>query len=493
MDPQLDLDGAWRAVLSEFGADDIPDILRWEDYKVAWPSLRAELTAELEAGTYRPLPARIVEVPKNELMVRPIALLHPRDRVVYRALVMSLAPQIEAALSEAVFSARLHPTTHRLTDQRRSWVRMQKEGRSLHVDQDFGFMLSTDVVSYFEYVDLEILSKDLRSLEGVNEKAVGLLSSLLNDLQRASDVWGLPQGPEASSILGNYYLQPVDRELQMHPVVALRFQDDIKVFGHDAATLRRVLRDVTRVMRGRHLNVAVSKTRILEGAAVLDDLEDARKDAIQYGIKADLPTVTDDLHSLFDDAVAQEPVDARDVRFAVYRLAVRKDGHAIPWILNNLARVPYLAALLVDYLSGHLEGAPEIEARARAFLLDPNRNLYPWVELHLIRMFARTQSIVDDTLSGVWSILKDNNKDLLVREQAARCIGRHSRPGDPAILRSLFMGSTDSALRRALLVAITEAGGTTRDKSFLATVATSAPDLAATAQLLRSGAVIPPP
>lgn len=173
----LDLERAWRTVLADLGSGDLPDVLGWADYKRAWPSLEAELEAELDDGTYRPLPARVMEVPKSELMVRPIALLHPRDRVVYQAIVAELAPAIEATLSASVFSSRLDSKRQRVLDQRESWRRMQVEGRRLHVEERYGFMLSTDVVSYFEYVDLAILSRDLHGLKGVDESHLRLLST----------------------------------------------------------------------------------------------------------------------------------------------------------------------------------------------------------------------------------------------------------------------------------------------------------------------------
>ncbi len=480
-------------MLADYDADGLPDVLRLEDHKLAWPETREKLTGELEQGTYRALPARIIEVPKTELMVRPIAQLHPRDRVVYQAAVMELAPLIEEALTPAVFSARLDRTRGRLSDQRASWTRMQREGRRLHVDEGYGFLLSTDVVSYFEYVDLEILGRDLRRLEGADPDVLRLVSQLLNDVQRSSDVWGLPQGPEVSAILGNFYLQPIDRVLGLHPVVALRFQDDIKVFARDAASLRRVLRDAIRVMRSRHLNVAVSKTRIFEGDEVLRHLEDTRKDAIAYGIKSDgIAAVLPQLRNLFDSAVSEDPINARDVRFSVYRLSKARDTHAIPWILDNLVRVPFLAPLLARYLSAHLAEYPGIEGRTREFLTDETKNLYPWVELHLIRMFARAPVLEEPTITLMWEMLRDSNRELFVREQAARSIGRHARTGDAALLRTEFASATDHALRRALLVAITEADGTP-DKSFLSTVHSGDPDLRSTAAFLRSGAVIPDP
>jgi hypothetical protein len=489
----LDLGRAWRTVVADLTSWDVPDVLGWADYKRSWPEFEAQLETELDNNSYRPLPARVLEVPKSELMLRPIALLHPRDRVVYQALVAVLAPAIEQTLTSAVFSSRFDAKKQRVHDQRESWRRMQVEGRRLHVEERYGFMLSTDVVSYFEYIDLGILSRDLHSLRDVEAEHLRLLSTFLNDIERSSEIWGLPQGPQASFILGNFYLQPVDRVLELHPAVGVRFQDDIKVFANDESTLRRVLRDISRVMRGRRLNVSVAKTKILEGDEVLDHVEDATKDTIAYGIQiSGVKSVVDDLRALFDAAVSEDPVNSRDIRFSVYRMSLADDAYAIPWILDNLVRVPFLAPLLVDYLAKHMSTTVDVEPSARNYLSDPGSNLYPWTELHLTRMFARAEAVSDETISLVWEALRDSNKDTLVREQAARCLGRHARPGDAALLRSEFMGSSDIALKRALLVAISESEGAP-DKSFLSTVAAGSEELRPTAEYLRTGAILPPP
>jgi hypothetical protein len=130
---ELDLDAAWRQVLKESAASDIVDVLRLEDFKLAWNQIRTNLEIELNAGSYRPLPPRLVEVPKDGLMVRPMARLSPRDWVVYEAVVEKLANTIDSALPDQVKSARLDKSGKRMTNQIDAWLSFQGAGRSLHV------------------------------------------------------------------------------------------------------------------------------------------------------------------------------------------------------------------------------------------------------------------------------------------------------------------------------------------------------------------------
>ena len=248
------------------------------------------------------------------------------------------------------------------------------------------------------------------------------------------------------------------------------------------------------MLRARHLSLSVHKTKLLHGAAVLREFEDERKDAITYLLKVEDPTARRELRALFNDAVAHEPVNARDVRYAVVRLADLGDPHAVPWILEHFVEVPYLASHLVDYLSVYVGDMPEIEERTRRYLRSSSENIYPWSELHLVRMFSKAESISDETQACMWEILKDQNKQRLVRDHAARCVGRHARPGDTALLKDLFAASSDHRLKRALLVGVTEARRAAGpDKAWLGSVAKTTPTLAHTCRYLRSQRTLPAP
>jgi hypothetical protein len=479
-------------VIAEVKRDPVPDILEWEDYKLAWPRWEDELNRALNEDSYHPQSPMLVEVAKDAFATRPTLLLRPKDRVLYEALVEQFAPIIDGQLNEHVYSARLRqsrPARTWLKPQVREWLRFQKAGRDLYTVSDYAYALTTDVASYFEYIQVETLIRDLKRLPGVQESHVNLLSRLLNELERSTDGWGLPQGPEASAILGNFYLLPVDQALSMQPVRYLRFQDDLKVFADSPAKLRLALRDVIRTLRHRRLNLSVHKTKMLVGDEILTAFEDDRKTAIQYGLNIGDEAAIDDLRLLFDDAVEAKPRRDRDIRFSVYRLEDKHDPHAVGWILDHLADVPYLAPALTKYLSDHMSAFSEIEVRVTEFLKDPAANLYPFMELHLVRMLARADHVSDRTHTLLWGILRDRNKETYVREHAARAVGRHPRSGDLDLLKTLFATEPDPLVRRALLVACHESGG--RDPAWLATLATAHEDLKPTCDYLMGNPILP--
>jgi hypothetical protein len=286
---------------------------------------------------------------------------------------------------------------------------------------------------------------------------------------------------------------PIDATLRSLGLRFLRFQDDIKVFAGEQHELRRALLELMPVVRSLHINLSSAKTKILTGMDVIDHFEDMEKDALEYGININEPGVSEHLQDFFDRAVGGDEVNERDVRFAVYRFEKLGDPYAVRWIMENIVDVPYLASLLVRYLSSHLSNADlGIEAGVRRYLNDPRQNLSPVVELHLVRMLANAPELEDGSMELAWATLRDQNKHPSVRQFAARCIGRHARHGDGAVLHATFQAAVDNpTLRRALLVALFECGVATQ--GFLKQVADSDSHLAPTARYLRSVDKLPPP
>jgi hypothetical protein len=104
---------AWDRVRANRGAagvDRITLAFVQEEYGVA--RLLGELQADLRAGTYRPAPARRVDIPKPQGGTRPLGIPAIRGRVVQAAAKIVLEPIFEADF------LRLHPDKTRTVDLR---------------------------------------------------------------------------------------------------------------------------------------------------------------------------------------------------------------------------------------------------------------------------------------------------------------------------------------------------------------------------------------
>jgi hypothetical protein len=450
------LDLAWEQARKVSGDRDLPDVISLEDVATEWPSFRDRLLSRITAGHYTTSHVQVVDLPKDPLNVRPIVRLALEDRLVYDACVLAMAPVIDGVIPNSVYSYRWSKYKQALYSPAGRWIRMQRRGRRFNRKHQQLLLLRTDVTSFYEYVDIDMLMSDLRRLR-VDNWSISLLENFLNQFNNEAHAWGLPQGPDSSGILANLYLLPIDNYLRHGGFTHLRYSDDIMVFGPDWAELRKTLLGANHIFRSRHLSLSASKTKIVPAHRVAVEFEDTSKDAIRYNIDIASPMAQDELEAYFDKTVANDPLSVRDLRFALNQLRRVEDDYAVSWLLRNLANLPQITREAIRYLrSFHLRRA-EIDMHLSRMLADKCFDLYPSVERQIINYFMFELVQERNAIDACWRIVQDQNKGI-VREFAARYIGRFCGYGDGARLRELFERESNEEVRRALLIAFYESG-----------------------------------
>src|ERR1700739_411190 len=186
-------------------------------------SLLEQLRDELTGRTYRPLPARKHEIPKDGGKVRVLSIPAIRDRVVQGALKLILEPVFEADFQPGSFGYRPKRTAHDAI-KRVAEAIVQRKTRVL----DF------DLRAYFDNVRHD------RLLEKVAQRVDDAdIMHLLKIMLKASGKKGVPQGGVISPLLSNLYLNEVDRMLERAQEVTrngkytyieyARFADDLVI------------------------------------------------------------------------------------------------------------------------------------------------------------------------------------------------------------------------------------------------------------------------
>jgi hypothetical protein len=169
------------------------------------------LKRQRPTGPGQPGPALEVEVDKTAIFTRWATLLNVEDRVAYQAAVESFADRVEAQTADAVFSARLSPDPrYFLKHGTRQWVAWRRYVLD-QVNAGYEWMVKTDLTAYFDTIPHNLLIAEIESLNA-EPATVAVLSDMLRAWALV-DGLGLPQGPNASRLLGNLYMLPVDRAL----------------------------------------------------------------------------------------------------------------------------------------------------------------------------------------------------------------------------------------------------------------------------------------
>jgi RNA-directed DNA polymerase len=186
-------------------------------------ALLVQLRDELTGRTYKPLPARRQEIPKDGGKVRVLSIPAIRDRVVQGALKLILEPVFEADFQPGSFGYRPKRTAHDAV-KRVAEAIVQRKTRVL----DF------DLRAYFDNIRHD------RLLEKVAQRVDDPdVMHLLKVMLKASGKKGVPQGGVISPLLSNLYLNEVDRMLERAREVTrngkytyveyARFADDLVV------------------------------------------------------------------------------------------------------------------------------------------------------------------------------------------------------------------------------------------------------------------------
>jgi len=157
-----------------------------------------QIRDELVANTYRPMPARKKEIPKDGGKVRVLSIPAIRDRVVQGALKLILEPIFEADFQPGSYGYRPKRTAHQAVNRVAQAIVEEKTR-----------IIDIDLRAYFDNVQHSLL------LEKVARRVQdGAVMGLLKMILKATGEKGVPQGGVISPVLSNLYLTEVDRMLE---------------------------------------------------------------------------------------------------------------------------------------------------------------------------------------------------------------------------------------------------------------------------------------
>ncbi|OGP75294.1 MAG: hypothetical protein A2V86_14105 [Deltaproteobacteria bacterium RBG_16_49_23] len=282
------------------------------------------LIEQVQTYRYRPRHLLEIDLPKSGLSARPGNVLPIEESILLHAITYLLAPILDKKLDKSVYSKRLHPDWKKRVQKRDSlfrespiefpflkrttirsispfdawyerWPEFEKEAIKACTEEGYTHLTKTDITAYFENIDLGLLEILIRSLlKREEDKVIQLLFRILNGWTRMTSTGtpvgrGIPQGNEVSSFLANIYLIPLDRELirfcKRHNGKWFRYVDDVKVFTRSKEDARQAVFVINNALRALHLNLQGSKTEILSGDMLIEELDNSDLDNVEEVVK----------------------------------------------------------------------------------------------------------------------------------------------------------------------------------------------------------------
>jgi reverse transcriptase-like protein len=437
----LDLDRSWRRVLTHIrgGVMDVPDRLPFE---VAARSWQDSVTLDVD-HQIQPI-QRVPATKPGQSTVRPFVRVHPRDFLLYQALVDALRDPIEEVLGsqEEVFAYRLSPpNTDDPLEGSPRWRHYNAAVEELATGDLTGYVIEGDVSSFFLNIDLDELERRLLEIncEGAVVRDLG---ALLRGWA-SQGIRGLPQGVLPSSPLANFYLAPLDQSFRDADIPFVRYMDDFaaRCPSHHAA--RRLLDQIEELLYDDGLSLGGGKTAIVRSETVLSRFTpeeglDGALAALQEEDYAPGPEEIEEIRlaevcALFEsamEALGQDEYRRSELTFALRALSQAKNPHAVEDIPQMLLRLPGLTPVACRYLEAiaTTEHREAVTATLQDLTGDRFHRAQEW--LNILRAIQVVPVRQAEELVPLLTALALTNEHPLVRARALLAWGAQSRPAD---------------------------------------------------------------
>lgn len=248
---------AWRAVRRNRGAAGI-DKVSIQMFEQNLDANLDRLMRELKQGSFEPLPARRVYIPKDArgMKFRPLGIPAVRDRVAQEVLRRLLNPIFEAKFHDHSYGFRPGRSCHDAVEQ------VLELGR-----QGYRWVLDADIAGFFDNLSHSAIMRELSDVV-----ADGNILRLVEKFLRAGVMEGgkihptrvgTPQGGVASPLLANIALNVLDWQLHAQGFRFVRYADDFVVLCRTEDEAKEALASVEHLLADRlGLSLSAEKTKV---------------------------------------------------------------------------------------------------------------------------------------------------------------------------------------------------------------------------------------
>ncbi|TBY27438.1 RNA-directed DNA polymerase [Rhizobium leguminosarum] len=449
-------------------------------YRKAGKELVEIVKRELKDGQFKPGLPLTIEVPKSHRMSvrvrpprpgpafsRPGSILFPKDRLLYQLLADKAAPIIDAKTDEdRSFSHRLEDrnAASMFKPTRACWAMLQKALAEHASKKTNRYVVKIDVANFFGSLNQHTLINVLADVR-YPQRYLTRLEALLTAFTGERSSRGIVQGIYPSDLLGNFYLEPIDRFLADQEIPSARYVDDIYIFLPSVDASERLMRILIPELRSYDLVLNEAKSAIMPKSAlnteepdlealfdeaveeISNQIEEADFDA-DYGFQAewededdededdDTEKNADDLEleatKVLFDAITDHPGHEETIeRFCLPLFAKAVSDHAVEHVLEAFAKRPSMSQIYASYLAKFLD-----ERKVYQFLygsLDDD-TLVDWQVMWILAALITERPVDDGPIGAALRILRAGTRHEATRATAAIFVGRY---GDAARRRAL--------------------------------------------------------
>jgi hypothetical protein len=408
-----------------------------------------------------------LDMAKENFATRPAMIFDILDRLVYQALVDLSSLELIGDAPKWMYSWRLRrtePKRGHYADMRAEWKYYLSH--LVATTRVFKAGLTTDIVSFFSSITIEHLTEVIYQRVGSTEGADRLVD-LLMGWDKMSGRWGLPQRANASSVLANMYLGPVDDVLRQYGAVdefwtklmvpqgaATRWVDDIWLFGDDEGKLRAAQIDLANAMRELGLEMNLAKTDVLTGEGLIAKARRLDHSAVDQALDEEVPSRIP-LEELIDQILAKpEMANHTTVRFVTVRLRRLNMRAQAERFIDVADRMPHAASALARLFSD-FELWRDLSQWFTSYASSPWGKI-EWSVAQFATMFPSREPAPGEVLETLADRL-ESGCSVTLAAVAAQRLAAWDSPRARAVIRAAAFNANHPQSRRILGLAALEA------------------------------------
>jgi hypothetical protein len=374
------------------------------------------LEQDLRDGKYTPERGFFVYIPKDNLGLRPVAVLSMIDRIVYQAMFNQdiLGNKIDGQLLDGVcFANRVNEKEEQLNflmEYSPGWDEFCKTQKAAF-DKGYTWKSEVDVQQYYEHIPIARLVNKLRDEFGIkDERLLSILKSQLCTWAECPELpKGIPQGPDPSAVLSNAYLSALDtyaeKELAGKNLKYFRYADDIVLMGKTKEQVLKATEKMVHFLREHNLNLN-EKTRLRE----LEDNSEIEAMRFISGYEDDTQEIPEDDFTRIKEKVPHiietlnngGSVEKQDIRELKYYLKVGEsnDSSFLERLVWVISKRPSLTISIIQFAADGREAIRLFGNPKETFWVDcalwdmyKSEEISEWSKFWILKLLASSKDM----------------------------------------------------------------------------------------------------
>lgn len=236
---------AYKQVIKNKGASGI-DGMECADLFSHLKANGVQLRENVRNQSYKPMPVKRVEIPKEDGSKRKLGIPTVTDRMIQQAVAQVLTP---------IYERKFHSNSYGFRPGKSAQQAVLKAVE--YMNEGYNWIVDIDLEKFFDTVNhdklISILNKEIKDGKVLSLIRKFLVSGVMIGEQMEETEIGTPQGGNISPLLANVVLNELDWELEKRGLKFVRYADDCIILVKSQKAAMRVMTSITRYIEAKLL------------------------------------------------------------------------------------------------------------------------------------------------------------------------------------------------------------------------------------------------